>query len=211
VRADSPSLLVGSAPSGHLAKVAHALPMLSLDNAFSDEEVTEFVDRVRRFLRLDAEEPVVITAEPKIDGLSCSLRYEGRRWCRRRRAGTAGGRGCHANVRLRQRYPADFAGDAPDLFEIRGEVYMAKADFAALNARLLAEARGPMSPRRASSPIRAMPPPVRCARRMRMSPRPGRCASSPMAGARPRGLPAETQTGVMDAIEAGASACHDSA
>ena len=76
VRADSPSRLVGSAPSGHLAKVAHARPMLSLDNAFSGDEVREFVGRVRRFLALPDEEPVALTAEPKIDGLSCSLRYE---------------------------------------------------------------------------------------------------------------------------------------
>src|SRR6187402_1106739 len=79
VRDDSPSRVVGATPSGPLAKVRHARPMLSLDNAFSDEEVIEFVARVRRFLRLGDDEPVVLTAEPKIDGLSCSLRYENRR------------------------------------------------------------------------------------------------------------------------------------
>ncbi|MFC3422422.1 hypothetical protein ACFOHO_09930 [Rhizorhabdus histidinilytica] len=76
VRADSPSKLVGAAPSGHLAKVAHAQPMLSLDNAFADEDVVDFVGRVRRYLSLGADAPVALTAEPKIDGLSCSLRYE---------------------------------------------------------------------------------------------------------------------------------------
>ncbi|MFL6801186.1 MAG: DNA ligase LigA-related protein, partial [Sphingomicrobium sp.] len=76
VRADSPSRRLGAAPTGALAKVAHARPMLSLDNAFSDDEVREFVARVRRFLALPPDEPVALTAEPKIDGLSCSLRYE---------------------------------------------------------------------------------------------------------------------------------------
>ena len=78
-RADSPSREIGAAPAAHLAKVAHARPMMSLDNAFSDEEVEEFVRRVRRFLKLADDEPVALTAEPKIDGLSCSLRYEDRR------------------------------------------------------------------------------------------------------------------------------------
>src|SRR3954464_2241027 len=76
VRADSPSKRLGAAPTTGLAKVAHARPMLSIDNAFSDEEVIEFVARVRRFLALPPDEPIALTAEPKIDGLSCSLRYE---------------------------------------------------------------------------------------------------------------------------------------
>ena len=79
VRADSPSRLVGAAPAGHLAKVPHARAMMSLDNAFNDEDVIEFVLRVRRFLSLGEGDRVALTAEPKIDGLSCSLRYEGRR------------------------------------------------------------------------------------------------------------------------------------
>ncbi|HET8535254.1 MAG TPA: NAD-dependent DNA ligase LigA, partial [Sphingomicrobium sp.] len=76
VRADSPSRQVGSAPTGALAKVTHARPMLSLENAFSSEEVEEFVARVKRFLNLPESATVPMTAEPKIDGLSCSLRYE---------------------------------------------------------------------------------------------------------------------------------------
>src|SRR4051794_10317174 len=76
VRADSPSRRLGAAPTTGLAKVTHSRPMLSLDNAFSDDEVFEFVARVRRFLSLEPDQPVALTAEPKIDGLSCSLRYE---------------------------------------------------------------------------------------------------------------------------------------
>ena len=142
VRADSPSRQVGAAPGGQLAKVRHARPMLSLDNAFSDAEVSEFVERVRRFLRLADDDPVVLTAEPKIDGLSCSLRYEGRRLVQ---AATRGdgqvGEDVTPNVAHVMGVPQRLPHDAPVLFEVRGEVYMAKADFAALNARLLAEAR----------------------------------------------------------------------
>ena len=76
VREDSPSRLVGAAPAAHLSKVRHALPMLSLENAFSDEEVADFLARIRRFLSLADDAEVALTAEPKIDGLSCSLRYE---------------------------------------------------------------------------------------------------------------------------------------
>ncbi len=141
VRADSPSRQVGAAPAGHLAKVAHARPMTSLDNAFSDEEVEDFVGRVRRFLRLADDEAVALTAEPKIDGLSCSLRYEGRRLVQAltRGDGTTG-EDVTANVRTIADIPASLPAGAPDVFEVRGEVYMAKADFAALNARLAAEA-----------------------------------------------------------------------
>lgn len=140
VRADSPNRQVGAAPAGHLAKVAHARPMTSLDNAFSDEDVAEFVARVRRFLRLPDDEPVALTAEPKIDGLSCSLRYEdGRLVQALTRGDGAVGEDVTANVRFVAGVPERLAGDAPAVFEVRGEVYMAKTDFTALNARLLAE------------------------------------------------------------------------
>ncbi|MCA1652987.1 MAG: NAD-dependent DNA ligase LigA [Sphingomonadales bacterium] len=135
VRADSPSRAVGAAPSSPLAKVAHARPMLSLENAFSGEEVAEFIARVRRFLSLAPQEPVALTAEPKIDGLSCSLRYEdGALVLAATRGDGAIGEDVTPNARTIADIPQRIAG-APALIEVRGEVYMAKADFAALNQR----------------------------------------------------------------------------
>jgi DNA ligase (NAD+) len=140
VRADSPSKSVGAAPAGHLSKVAHARPMFSLDNAFDEEEVGDFLGRVRRFLRLADDEPIALTAEPKIDGLSCSLRYEKGALVQALTRGDGRiGEDVTANVRTIGDIPATIA-NAPEIFEVRGEVYMAKDDFAALNARLLAEA-----------------------------------------------------------------------
>jgi DNA ligase (NAD+) len=135
VREDSPSRLVGAAPAAHLSKVRHALPMLSLENAFSDEDVAEFIARVRRFLSLPAEEEVALTAEPKIDGLSCSLRYEGGELvlAATRGDGTTG-EVVTDNVRTIADIPARLKGTAPAVFEVRGEVYMSKRDFEALNA-----------------------------------------------------------------------------
>jgi DNA ligase (NAD+) len=144
VRADSPSRRLGAVPTSALAKVAHARPMLSLDNAFSEDDVREFVGRVRRFLKLAETEPVALTAEPKIDGLSCSLRYEqGRLVLAATRGDGTTGEDVTGNVRTIDQIPEqlseeDFGQVA--VFEVRGEVYMAKDDFAALNARLLAEA-----------------------------------------------------------------------
>ena len=135
VRADSPSKRLGAAPTIGLAKVTHARPMLSLDNAFSDEEVHDFVARVRRFLALDADEPVAMTAEPKIDGLSCSLRYErGELVLAATRGDGTVGEDVTANARNISDIPQRIAG-APQVFEARGEVFMSKADFEALNER----------------------------------------------------------------------------
>ena len=136
VRANSPSKRLGAAPTSSLAKVTHARPMLSLDNAFSDEEVAEFVGRVRRFLSLPADAPVALTAEPKIDGLSCSLRYEdGELVMAATRGDGAVGEDVTANVRTISRHSAASWTGAPAMLEVRGEVYMSKADFAALNER----------------------------------------------------------------------------
>ncbi|MFM6931581.1 MAG: NAD-dependent DNA ligase LigA [Novosphingobium sp.] len=136
VRDDSPSKLVGhDVAASPLSKVAHEVRMMSLDNAFSDEEVAEFAARVRRFLNLPDDAEVAMTAEDKIDGLSCSLRYEGGKLVR---AATRGdgqvGEDVTANVAMIADIPQQLAGDVPAVFEVRGEVYMAKADFVALNA-----------------------------------------------------------------------------
>ena len=135
VRADSPSKRLGAAPTSALAKVTHAKQMLSLDNAFSLEEVQDFVGRVRRFLSLPASEPVALTAEPKIDGLSCSLRYEkGQLVLAATRGDGTVGEDVSPNARTIGDIPQTLSG-APDVLEVRGEVYMSKADFAALNER----------------------------------------------------------------------------
>jgi DNA ligase (NAD+) len=135
LRADSPSRVVGAAATSTLAKVPHARPMLSLENAFSTSEVDEFVARVRRFLNLPAGEPIALTAEPKIDGLSCSLRYEhGVLVLAATRGDGSVGEDVTANVRTIDDVPQAIEG-APPLIEVRGEVYMSKQDFADLNAR----------------------------------------------------------------------------
>ncbi|MFL6776179.1 MAG: NAD-dependent DNA ligase LigA [Sphingomicrobium sp.] len=135
VRADSPSRRLGAAPTTGLAKVTHSRPMLSLDNAFSDEEVFEFVARVRRFLSLEPDQPVALTAEPKIDGLSCSLRYErGELVLAATRGDGTTGEDVTANVRTIGDIPQSIVG-GPEILEVRGEVYMSKADFEALNER----------------------------------------------------------------------------
>jgi DNA ligase (NAD+) len=135
VRADSPSKHLGAAPTTALAKVTHARPMLSLDNAFSAEEVEEFVARLKRFLNLRADAFVAMTAEPKIDGLSCSLRYErGQLVLAATRGDGAVGEDVTANARTIGDIPQQIT-NAPDVLEVRGEVYMSKTDFEALNER----------------------------------------------------------------------------
>ena len=143
IRPDSPSARIGHAHAASpLAKVAHRARMMSLDNAFSDEEVAEFVARVRRFLALPADEPVAFTAEDKIDGLSCSLRYEdGALVLAATRGDGSVGENVTANARHIADIPHHLTGPAPAIFEVRGEVYMEKQAFTALNQRLLAEAQ----------------------------------------------------------------------
>ncbi|HST35476.1 MAG TPA: NAD-dependent DNA ligase LigA [Allosphingosinicella sp.] len=200
VRADSPSRSVGAAPAAHLSKVRHALPMLSLDNAFSEEEVGDFLGRVRRFLNLAEDAEIALTAEPKIDGLSCSLRYEKGvlKQAATRGDGTTGEL-VTANVATIGDIPQRLSDEAPDVFEIRGEVYMAKADFAALNARLLAEAEDPAKARQFANPrngaagsLRQKDPAVTASRPLRFYAHGWGEVSA---------LPAETQFDVMRAIK----------
>src|SRR5690349_5820879 len=134
---ESLSLKVGAAPSGRFRKVRHALPMLSLDNAFSDEDVVDFVARIRRFLKLDESEKIAFSAEPKIDGLSMSLRYEGGELVTAATRGDgAEGEDVTANIRTLKDVPQKLKGrNVPEVCEVRGEVYMTKRAFLELNER----------------------------------------------------------------------------
>ena len=134
--ADSPTQTVGAPPADAFGKVRHAVPMLSLANAFDRADVEDFITRIRRFLSLPDAEALVLIAEPKIDGLAVSLRYEDRRFVQGATRGDgAEGEDVTANLRTLAGLPLTLPDDAPDLVEVRGEVFMTRADFAALNAR----------------------------------------------------------------------------
>jgi DNA ligase (NAD+) len=137
VRADSPSQRVGAAPVAKFAKVRHAVPMLSLDNAFAEQDVFDFVGRIRRFLRLGADEEIAFSAEPKIDGLSISLRYEnGELVTGATRGDGSEGEDVTANLRTLEDIPHRLkVRGVPEVCEVRGEVYMTKSGFLALNKR----------------------------------------------------------------------------
>ncbi len=134
-RADSPETRVGAKPREGFAQVEHRAPMLSLSNAFSREDVEDFIERIRRFLSLDGAEPVEVVAEPKIDGLSAAAHYRGGAFVlgATRGDGTVG-EDVTGNLRTVADLPDTLEGAAPPYIEIRGEVYMRKDDFAALNA-----------------------------------------------------------------------------
>jgi DNA ligase (NAD+) len=137
VREDSPSQKVGAEPAAGFGKVRHSVPMLSLGNAFAEEDVQEFLARIARFLGLDVEDSVAIMAEPKIDGLSCALRYEDGVLVQGATRGDGStGEDITANVRTIGDLPKKLKGKGwPALLEVRGEAYMSRQDFQALNAR----------------------------------------------------------------------------
>ncbi len=136
VTSDSPSQKVGAAPSGRFRKVRHAMPMLSLDNAFAEQDVIDFAGRIARFLKLP-DDKIDFSAEPKIDGLSMSLRYEGGELVTAATRGDgAEGEDVTANIRTLEDVPQKLKGrNVPDICEVRGEVYMTKKAFLALNER----------------------------------------------------------------------------
>ncbi len=197
VREDSPSRRIGAPASETFAKVRHRVPMLSLGNAFADEDVSEFVVRVRRFLSLAADDPLAVTAEPKIDGLSISLRYEkGVLVEAATRGDGAEGENVTANVKTIHEIPAKLKGaHKPAVAEVRGEIYMAHADFAALNAAQ-AEAGGKVfaNPRNAAAgSLRQLDAAITASRPLRFFAY-GWCEMS--------GLAADTQQGMVEAFAA---------
>ncbi len=171
VRADSPGKSVGAAPSSGFAKVTHAKPMLSLGNAFADEDVADFAARVRRFLSLSGEETLAVVAEPKIDGLSASLRYEGGKFVKGATRGNGFvGEDVTENLRTVASVPKELAGShVPEVLEVRGEVYMQRDDFAALNEAQEDAGKPPYAnPRNsAAGSLRQIDPAVTAARPLR--------------------------------------------
>ena len=196
MRMDSPSRKVGTAPAAKFAKLRHSVPMLSLQNAFADDDVAEFAARIRRFLRIPAEEPLVFTAEPKIDGLSLSLRYEGGRLVRGVTRGDGfEGEDVTGNVRTIEDVPERLRGkNVPDVCEVRGEVYMSRADFLALNKRQEADGKPLFANARnsAAGSLRQLDPKITAARPLRFF---------AYAWGEMSALPAETQSGVVDAFK----------
>ncbi|MFG1382062.1 NAD-dependent DNA ligase LigA [Xanthobacter versatilis] len=192
---DSLSEKVGAAPSEKFGKVAHKVPMLSLANCFSDEEVVEFVARVKRFLNLGPDDEVAFTCEPKIDGLSCSLHYEnGRLTVAATRGDGSQGEDVTQNVRTIADIPQHLAGKGvPQTIDVRGEVYMAKADFEALNARqAAAEEKVFANPRNAAAgSLRQLDPSITASRPLKFF---------AYAWGEASDLPAETQFGVVEAF-----------
>src|SRR5262245_19824497 len=170
IRQDSPSRHVGAAPSETFAPVVHARPMLSLDNTFSQEDVQDFVAGVYRFLGRLPDQSIAFTAEPKIDGLSMSIRYENGRMVN---AATRGdgttGENVTANIRTIKEIPQTLPAGAPAIVEVRGEVYMAKSDFLALNAQMEAEGKQSyVNPRNtAAGSLRQLDPKITASRKLK--------------------------------------------
>jgi DNA ligase (NAD+) len=196
VRHDSPNARVGAPISAQFAPVEHGVPMLSLDNAFDDADVAEFAARIRRFLRLSEEDELAFTVEPKIDGLSANLRYENGVLVQGATRGDGRvGEDITANLRTVSDIPERLAGSGwPERIEIRGEVYMEKAAFDAMNAA--AEAAGTrtyVNPRNAAAgSLRQIDPTVTATRPLRFFAYAWGETSAPFA---------ETQKAALDAFE----------
>jgi DNA ligase (NAD+) len=200
ITAASPTQTVGTMPSEKFGKVRHAVPMLSLDNCFSDDDVGDFLDRIRRFLNLSPDEPLAVTAEPKIDGLSCSLRYEkGRLVVAATRGDGSEGEDVTANVRTMAGRPGGVplmlkGPDTPDICEIRGEIYLGHADFAAINAAQRAAGEKEFAnPRNAAAgSLRQLDPAITAARPLRFF---------AYAWGEMSSMPAQTQSGMIEAFK----------
>ena len=195
VRADTPSARVGAAPSERFAKQRHAQRMLSLGNAFTADDVAEFVAGIRRFLGLGPDEPLAFTAEPKIDGLSLSLRYEGGRLTVAATRGNGEvGEVVTRNAETLSDIPVTLDG-APDVLEVRGEVYMSHADFAALNVRQEEAGAKPFAnPRNAAAgSLRQLDAAITAARPLRFFAYAWGEVSEPIA---------DTQTGALERLAA---------
>ena len=196
VRPDSPSHRVGAAPSEQFAKVTHKVAMLSLGNVFNDEDVVDFLNRIRRFLGLEADETIEVTAEPKIDGLSIALTFDRGQFIQGATRGDGyEGENVTANVETIADIPKRVSEiDFPERFEVRGEIYMTHADFAALNARQEAAGRQSyVNPRNtAAGSLRQLDPKMTAERALKFF---------GYAWGEASGLPADTQMGVAQALQ----------
>ncbi|MDP9127503.1 MAG: NAD-dependent DNA ligase LigA [Pseudomonadota bacterium] len=167
---DDPEAKVGAAPAGGFGKITHSAPMLSLNNAFSDDDILDFVNRIRRFLQLADGETLAFMAEPKIDGLSASLRYkDGVLIQAATRGDGTTGENITANVRTIQNVPRKLQAPYPEILEIRGEIFLERDHFVALNARREAEGEPPFAnPRNAAAgSVRQLDPTITASRPLR--------------------------------------------
>ncbi|MGI9426874.1 MAG: NAD-dependent DNA ligase LigA, partial [Hyphomicrobiaceae bacterium] len=196
IRDDSPSSTVGSAPSEAFGKVSHRVPMLSLGNAFDEDDLREFEERIRRFLKLDASEPLAFTAEPKIDGLSISIRYDDGVFMQAATRGDgAVGENVTANVATLDELPQKLVGkDVPETIDIRGEIYLSHADFTALNeAQAATDSKVFANPRNAAAgSLRQIDSEITASRPLRFF---------AYAWGEASALPAATHSGVVSAFE----------
>jgi len=195
VRDDSPTKTVGFAIANGFKKVTHRVPMLSLGNAFSDEDLADYVGRAHKFFAKDVGLELAFTAEPKIDGLSASLRYENGIFVQGATRGDGSeGEDITENLKTIKDIPQRLAGDdVPDVFEVRGEVYMSHADFEALNAKLEAEGKQTyVNPRNtAAGSLRQLDSNVTASRNLKFF---------AYAWGDNSAMPADTQMGVVEAF-----------